>query len=50
MPLSHGKGLSAMDDKIVEMIESLDEEQLNLFLAYLQDISCSQSGLECSDR
>lgn len=49
-PRNLTKGVTAMDKNIVEMIESLDEKQLNLFLAYLTDISRSQQELPYSDR
>lgn len=44
------KGVTAMDRSVVEAVESLSEEQLNLFLAYLQGILHSQEELPCSDR
>ena len=44
------KGVTAMDAKVVEAVESLTEEQLTLFLAFLQGISDSQEELPCSDR
>ena len=44
------KGVTAMDAKVVEAVESLTEEQLTLFLAFLQGISDSQTELPCSDR
>ena len=39
-----------MDKKIIEAVESLTEEQLTLFLAYLLDIEDSREGLPYSDR
>lgn len=44
------KGVTAMDKNVVEMVESLDEKQLNLFLAYLEDIVRNQQVLPCSDQ
>lgn len=39
-----------LDEKIVELVESLDEEQLNLFLAYLQGILDSQAPIQAADQ
>ena len=39
-----------MDKKIVEMVEKLDEEKLNLFLAYLQGILDSQEPIQAADQ
>ena len=48
-PCNLTKGVTAMDKNVVEMVESLDEKQLNLFLAYLEDIVRNQQVLPCSD-
>ena len=39
-----------MDQKIIEMVERLDEERLNLFLNYLQGILDSQEPIQADDQ
>lgn len=46
---SERKWWGSMEREIVEMVKSLSEEQLNLFLAFLQDISDNQEELPYSD-
>ena len=38
-----------MDESVVKAVESLNDKQLNLFLAYLEDIVRNQQVLPCSD-
>lgn len=44
------KGVKLMDQKIIEMVERLDEERLNLFLNYLQGILDSQEPIQAADQ
>lgn len=50
IPAIKKKGVKLMDQKIIEMVERLDEERLNLFLNYLQGILDSQEPIQADDQ